>query len=106
ADHGSNECERLALEGVDQILVKLILGIEALVRIISAQIAQIQPVAGEALDKTLTTAAIDQPIGFTTQRGGITQPFGAGKFNQPRVGPGVREEMRQPVSNAKIVRRL
>ena len=67
AHHGGNEGKRLAFQRIDQILVQLVFGIEALVRIVPAQMAEIEPVAREVLHEPVEAGAVDQAVCFPPQ---------------------------------------
>ena len=67
ANHGLEERARLVLHRFDQIVVEAVLGIQADVRVITANVPEIQPIVGEVADKAVEARAGNEPFDLAAQ---------------------------------------
>ena len=93
ADQAGEVSAGLLAHAVGQIIVEPILGVEADVGFVSAEVTQVEPVIGEGVDEAREARLAEQPFGLGAQYGGIAEFAVGGQLAQRCVRPAVREEV-------------
>ena len=94
ANHRREKSSGLAAHRLDKIIIQPILRIEANVRFIAAQLAQVEPAIGEMSDEAIKAVARDETFRLCSKRRRIAQLLVPRKPDQFLIGTRVCQEMR------------
>ena len=86
ANHRREESASFALHAFYEVFVKAILGEEADVGIVPAEVAEIEPAVGEVFHEAIEASAGDEAFGFCAEYLGIAQLFVLREVHEPGVG--------------------
>ena len=73
SDHLLDEGARLAAQRLDEPVVEAVFRIEPRVRLVAAQMPQIQPMIGDGADEPLEAGVVDEAVGHGGDAGRIAQ---------------------------------
>ena len=74
ANHSLEERARLLLHRFDQIVGEAVLGVQADVRVITANVAEVQPIVGEVANESVEAGADNEPFGLAAQYRWTAEP--------------------------------
>ena len=103
ANHRGDEGACLQLHAFDKIIIEAILGIESDVRLVAADVAQIEPVIGETADEALKATAGDETLGFTSQHRVVAKLLLGCQLAQNGIGACIRQKMRETRGDGEMI---